>query len=493
MKNILILFTLILFILSVSTVSAQPIRVHEIDINSELDDFAPVFTQNSRTMFFTSERNRYNQSVYSADREGDGFANIDDVGSDVNDGDQNGSVALTPDGQYMIFAAYNHGVAGEGRTDLYSARKVDGDWEDVQNLGVAVNSGSWDSNPSLSSDGKTLFFASDRPGGFGGTDIYVTVKTREGWTKAKNLGPSVNTPSDEMTPHIAYDNKTFAFASNRSGGRGGFDIYFANINDGGVSSVSHPGGPINSPADEYFYYIIANSNVAYFASNRTGGTGGLDIYTAIPNPHPSDAVVTVHGTVRDEATNNPLGVDIIVTDLTKGKVVANLRSDDVDGTYYVVLIPGRKYSITADREEYVFYSERFEIAKAKKGYVLDKDIYLTPISNGKTRLLIFFDFNKSGLHAESTPELDRLVNFMHKYKDIRISLEGHTDDVGSNEYNDKLSLDRANTVKKFLVGHGINEFRIHTKGYGKRKPLVQGKDAKARAKNRRVEMVIVNS
>ncbi len=471
-------------------VFSQEIEINPVDFNSTVDDFGPVITHNGRFLYFTTERDDDGQEVFFIERGGGSRWIREREAGDVNDATQSGMVAMTPDGQYMIFAAYEHDVDSEGRTDLYSARKVNGDWREITNLGPAINTDYWESMPSISSDGNLLFFASDRPGGFGGVDIYFSQRTREGWSKAASAGSLVNSREDDMSPHIAYDNSTFAFSSNRGGSVGGFDIYFTNFNNGSFSPVRNAKAPINSNFNEYTYFIEANTDIAYFSSDRPGGSGMLDIYTAIPNPHPSGPVVNVFGTVSDIVTEAPLGSDIILTDLDTGKEIANLYSDDQDGSYSVILQPGHKYSVTAEKEGYLFYSESFEIGNSKTGYNLEKDIKLSPIANGKTRLLVFFDFDKASLKNESIPELNRLISFMNKYPNIKVKLHGHTDDVGSDEYNNKLSLNRANAVKEHLTGQGIGSNRVETKGFGKREPIDPAKTDESRAKNRRVELLI---
>lgn len=481
-------FLILVFLLSCPDIFAQMVEIRGFEHNSAYDDFAPALTRNGRMMYFTSERKKGRQKVYSVERSSSGWTTPDDIGSDINNGVQNGAVTLTPDGNYMIFAAYRHGVTGEGRTDLFSARRIDGQWTDVQNLGPAVNSDAWDSQPCISSDGTTLYFVSDRPGGNGGTDIYYSTKTREGWTKAQNAGTAINSSADEMSPIIAWDMRNFSFASNKSGGQGGFDIYIAKVNNNVFSDVKNAGSPINSSADEYFFVTLSNSDVAYFSSNRAGGSGELDIYTAIPNPYKSGSVVMVRGVVRDEKTNKPLGAKIIVTDLKTGQKAAELQSDDQTGDYFVVLQPGRTYSITAESEGYLFYSERYEIANDDKGREVTNDIYLSPTN---TRLLIFFDFDKFELKGESIPEIERLIEYLRDYPKVKMLIEGHTDDVGTDQYNDKLSLDRANSVKDYLVSAGLDKNRIKTEGIGKRRPIVKETTDAARAKNRRVEVKII--
>jgi len=464
------------------------INIKEAEFNSREDDFPTSLVENGKYLFFTSERSDFRQKIFVINKTSAGWDFPEMLDDDINDGIQNGGATLTPDGQYMIFAAYEHGEDGYGRTDLYSARKINGEWELVRNLGANVNSDTWDSQPYLSSDGSKLYFASDRDGGYGGTDIYLSERTASGWSNPKNLGRTINTEYDEMSPIMSADGRIMTFASNRTNGLGGFDIYISNIKNEGFTVPQNAGSPINTNYDEYYYISVPNADLAYFASNKPSGTGNLDIYTVIPNPYKSGAVVLVSGVVSDAATGVPLGSEIIVTDLKTRKKVAVFRSDDISGKYYVVLQPGRSYSITAQKPGYVFYSERFDIADTDKGYEIEKNIQLSPTG---TRLLVFFDFDKSEPKDESIPEMDRIIQYLSDYPEVNIQIEGHTDDQGTDDYNNKLSIERAKAVREYLVAAGIDGARISAVGYGKTKPLIPDKTEEARKMNRRVELKIL--
>lgn len=471
---------------------AQSPTVVSLPLNSSADDFAGATTGNGRTMYFTSRRDG-DQKIFSAERTGGGVDGWSDpaLQEEVSSGDENGTSTITPDGQLMIFSSLENPVDGSGRTDLYIAERINGRWTNVRNLGPEVNSPYWDSHPSLSIDGRTLYFASDRPGGKGKVDIWISRNVNGIWGAPVNAG-DVNTQYDDMSPSIAPDSRTFYFASNRPGGMGGFDLYTAKVSGTNFTNLRAMSAPVNSASDDYFYFGQNTSERAYFCSNRSGGAGGIDIYTVSPNPYPSDAVVTVSGTVSDAVTNAPLGAAITITDLKTNQQVARLRSDDIDGGYFVTLQGGRSYSITAQKGGYLFYSDRYDVPAGAPGAEYRKDIKLSPIKNGSIRLLVFFDFAKADLTDESRSELDRLREFLTDNLDARIALEGHTDDVGTDASNDELSQRRADAVKTYLTDKGINGNRIETRGFGKRRPLVPGTSEEARANNRRVELKMLN-
>ena len=481
------IITLALLIAVAVTASAQDIRITPLEHNSGSDDFAPSPTNHGRVLIISSERDG-EQRLYTMERTSTGWTEPVELGGQLNDATHVGTATLTSDGQTMVFAAYEHDVESAGRTDLYMAFKHGGSWGDVENLGSIVNSREYDSQPTITADGRTLFFVSDRAGGTGGTDIYWTTWTVQGWSAPRAVD-GINSAANEMSPVIAADGKTLSFASDRAGGSGGFDIYVTSVVNGKASNVTWAGAGINTSADELFYTSIPNSNQAYFS--RSTGQGDYDNYLAVPNPFPSQPVTLIEGTVRDAVTGDPLGADIVVTDLSTGRAVAQLRSDDATGEYYVTLTPGRRYSITAKRPGYLFHSEQYDVPPDAEGKTIRKDIELSPLKGGGERLLVFFDYDKAELKTESYPELERVIELMRENPDIRMAFEGHTDDQGSDDYNMDLSKRRARAVLDYVVNGGIATSRVHSEGFGESRPLMEGTTEEARAMNRRVEMKVI--
>lgn len=493
-------------VLDVREVVAQEIPNHPglsvtpVAFNSGHDDFAPWYVYHGRQMFFTSTRSGEHggsgdQRIWIVTRTGgDSWTEALSAGEDVSHADHVGSATVTPDGNFMIFAAYDWDaesgtLKGEGRTDLYSAEFRNGTWTNVQNLGVVVNSPFWDSQPSLSSDGQWLYFSSDREGGQGGTDLYVTQRTATGWTPPVNLGPAINTELNEMTPSIAPDGNRFFFASNGRGGVGGYDLFTTEAVRpvaGAVSrgaAVVNMGTPINTEADEYYFISEPNSENGFFSSNKEGD---LNIYLAFPNPYPPDAQVVVVGKVLDERTRKPVEATVTVTDLESGEVVATMRSDDQTGEYTVLLSKGRRYSVTADAPGYVFYSDEYTVpATLKEGEEIRKDILLR---EGQTRLLIYFDYDKADLKKESFPDLNRAIKFLNENPTLNAEIAGHTDSIGSDEYNKGLSQRRAEAVRDYMISKGVTRSRLRAVGYGEEQPVADNATEEGRALNRRVEM-----
>ncbi|MBN1447041.1 MAG: PD40 domain-containing protein [Bacteroidetes bacterium] len=457
-------------------------------LNSSDDDFAPLLLGNGKVLYFTSNRNG-DQDIFSAVQGSDGWEQVQAAGPALNtDGDEGGTT-ITPDGRWMVFTACDR-MDGLGDCDLYIAEYIGGSWRNIRNLGPNVNSPAWDSQPSISPDGLMLFFVSERPGGQGGTDVWMTTRSHDGdFGRAVNLGSVVNSVGDEIAPHIAADNTTLYFSSDTHPGIGGQDVYRVKKSDRGWSSPQHLGTPINSEYDDYFCSLRLNSDDLYFTSNRPGGSGDLDIYLAIPNPLPPGGVTTVLGTVTDSRSDNPIGASLTVRDISTNEVLSTFYSDEMDGSYVVVLQPGRQYVITAEAPGYLFYSDRFDVPAGSANDMVRKDIKMT---RDIVRLLVYFDFDKATLQSASFVDLDRAVDWLKANPTVKVELAGHTDNVGSREYNKKLSLDRAQAVLDYLVKKGISPARVTAHGYGMSEPVATNETDEGRALNRRVEFRVVS-
>ena len=479
------------------------VTISPLSVNSSDDDFASQYILRGEVLAFTSTRNsphgsRGEQRIWMAKKVKNAGQTEWQEPVSTNEAlsyaEHVGSGTLTPDGNFMIFAAYDwssgsNTLRGEGRTDLYSAERRGGEWTNVQNLGAVINSSYWDSQPSLSSDGQKLYFASDRPGGKGGTDIYVSRKTATGWTSPKNLGVAINTVNNEMSPVISPDGERLFFSSNGHGGVGGFDLFVTkggNPSNDSWNSIENLGTPINSIANEHFFFSEPNSKNGYFSSDRNGN---YDIYHAFPNPFPPSAQVVVWGKVLDDRTKEPVEASVTVSDLETGEEIASFRSDDQNGEYTVVLTKGRRYAVTAEAPGYLFYSNDYKVPdNLKEGEEIRRDI---PLREGTTRLLIYFDYNKADLQRESFPDLQRAIDFLQRNSDLKVEIAGHTDSIGSDSYNKGLSQRRAEAVREYMMSEGVKRERLQARGYGEEQPVSDNATESGRALNRRVEMRVV--
>ena len=261
------------------------------------------------------------------------------------------------------------------------------------------------------------------------------------------------------------------------------------MTDRGWTSPQHIGTPINSEYDDYFCSLRLNSDDLYFASNRPGGSGDLDIYLAVPNPLPPSGVTTVIGQVTDSRSDSPVGAALTVRDVASNKIMSTFYSDEVDGNYVAVLQPGKSYIITSEAPGYLFYSERFDVPADSENDMIRKDISMT---RDIVRLLVYFDFDKATLQPASYIDLDRAVDWLKANATVKVELAGHTDNVGTRDYNKKLSQDRAQSVLDYLVQKGVSPPRLSARGYGMESPIATNDTDEGRALNRRVEFRVVS-
>ena len=367
-----------------------------------------------------------------------------------------------------------------------------------RNLGGPVNTSKWESQPSVSADGKTLYFVSNRSGGSGGMDIWVTqLAPNNEWTVPRNLGGKINTPFSEETPFIHPDGKTLYFTSNGHVGMGEKDIYVTRKDaDENWSEPKNLGYPINTWNDEQGLFVAASGENAYFSSDRKGGYGKLDLYSFKLYEEARPTRVTyVKGKVKNKETGRPLGAKFELIDLATSEVVIESSSDQIDGKFLVTLPVDHEYALNVSKDNYLFYSEHFALPKQQditKPYRMD--VELQPIKFGEKVVLknIFFETASFELLPVSTVELDKLVAFMNNNPTIHIEIGGHTDNVGKPESNQLLSENRSKSVRQYLIDHAISEGRIQFKGYGEEQPVDTNETPEGRAKNRRTEFKVLS-
>lgn len=475
-------------------------------VNNELDQYWPSISVDEQTFVFTlllpkdpnnpeAFKNRQEDFYFSRKGE-EGWEPAENLGPPLNTSDNEGAQSLSADGKEMFFTACNR-KGGMGLCDIYYSRWDGEQWTIPLNLGAPVNSRYKETQPSISPDGRTLFFSSNRPGGKGGLDLWKsTLQGDSIWGEPVNLGDSINTAGEEQSPFIHPDNSTLYFSSTGLPGLGRFDLFLTRKNsDGGWSKPLNLGYPLNTNFNEEGLIVNALGNTAYYSSTRDGGLGGRDIYEfelykeARPNP-----VSYMKGTVYDAETSKPLKAKFELIDLKSANTIMQSYSHANDGTFLISIPSGKDYALNAESPGYLFFSENFTMTQADYTQPYIMDVPLKRMKAGEKSILknIFFDTDKFSLKPESKVELDRLLTLLKKYPSLKIEILGHTDNIGSPEHNMALSGNRAKTVVSYLVEKGIDKNRLTAKGMGETQPIASNDTEEGRASNRRTEFMIVN-
>ena len=474
------------------------------NINSSDYEYFPVLTADEQTLVFTRNKRReggvdMQEDFYISFLKDDSWMPAMNLGRPINTDDNEGAQTITADGKQLFFIGCNRKRTGLGSCDIYRSLRKGKTWSEPENLGAPVNSSKWESQPSVSADGKTLYFVSNRPGGEGGMDIWVTHLAPNGkWTNPRNLGDVINTPFSEETPFIHPDGKTLYFTSNGHVGMGGKDIYVTRKDSvGNWSKPENLGYPINTWNDEQGLFVAASGAYAYFSSDRDGGFGKLDIYGfELHDAVQPTRVTYVKGRVTDKETGRPLGAKFELIDIETSEVVVNSESDPEDGSFLVTLPVDHEYALNVSKDKYLFHSEHFALPKQD---VLTEpyrmDVALQPIKFGEKVVLknVFFETASFALLPESKVELNKLVAFMENNATIRIEIGGHTDNVGTAEDNQSLSENRAKSVRNYIIDNGVSADRIDYRGYGETQPIDTNETPEGRANNRRTEFKVLGT
>lgn len=491
-------------------------------LNTASAEYSPVFLNNE--LYFTS--NRGSGKIYEA--EGKPFSNIYKVASrganvDLNtlmplpssintEGINDGCVTFSPDGKIMVFAKGNTGKKKGGEdVDLYIARFRNGEWTAAQAITGSVNTpGHWESTPSFSPDGRTLYFSSSRPGGQGGLDIYsARMDSRGRFSQVKNLGSEINTPGDEYFPHMAEDGKLY-FASDGHAGFGMLDIFVVNRLNG-RNVIQNLGEPVNSNADDFGIFLFKPDR-GFFTSNRAEGKGDDDVFTFI-NEDPNLKIVNYYleGIVYTPDKEGKLQL----LPNTKVSLLDNKRESMTDyvtgndGKFLFRVYGDEDYELFGELDGYLTKRQRYTtkgktvdpatLKELVTNITLDTILVMDRIELNKIFVLenIYFDFDKSDITPQAATELNKLVDILKDNAAIKIEMGSHTDSVGTQDYNIQLSQRRAESTVRYLVNNGISQQRLTAKGYGETKPIARntnpdGSDNPVgRARNRRTEFKIV--
>ncbi|MDB5157353.1 MAG: oprF 5 [Mucilaginibacter sp.] len=473
-------------------VAFKPINMGA-NINTAADEYSPVATADDKTIIYTRQIN-YNEDFYQSSNLNNEWQKSTYLSDKINTPNYNeGSESVSQDGKFLFFTGCNR-PDGRGRCDIYVAQKKGDNWGKPFDLSPPVNTGGWESQPSISADGRTLYFVSNRAGGYGGYDIWKSTLTEKGWGEPENLGPNINTSYNEQSPFIHPDDSTLYFCSNGWPGMGNQDLFVSRLGKNGKWQVpKNLGYPINTNGDESGLSLTANGNYAFFSSNKLEGYGGYDIYTfEMPVDLRPHLVTYVKGFVSDAQTKQPLEAAVEIIALESNKPVYRDYSSAEKGDFLATITTGKNYGLNISKPGYLFYSENFSLVGHTSGNPFNIIAMLEPIEVGNKVILknIFFDTNKYQLEPESRSELQKMIEFLVLNPTVHIEISGHTDNVGNDELNQKLSENRAKSVYDFLISGKVDPSRMVFKGYGKTQPIASNDNDDNRAKNRRTEFKI---
>lgn len=463
-------------------------------VNSAELEYFPSMPIDGKLLVFTRRVNNFNEDFFASEKQGNTWNKAVRLPGAINTQQNEGAQNISQDGEWLVFTGCNR-PDGQGSCDIYISYKTPDGWSPAFNLGNKVNTEDWESQPCLSPDKRDLYFASRRPGGLGGSDIYVAHLLSSGrWSEPENLGPGINTAGDESTPFIHADNQTMFFASNGLPGYGGEDLFVVRKGaDGKWGKPENLGYPINTIEHEGSLFIAADGKSAYYASDRSDSKGGLDIYSFELREDVRPAkTLWVKGKVFDSKTNAGLPSSVELIDLASKQTISKLQTDET-GNYLITLPVGKDYAFNVNRKGYLFYSDNYSLKNKAADSTYQKDIPLQPIEVQAGIVLrnLFFETNKFDIKPESEVELDKVVQFLQDNPTVKIQMEGHTDNVGSAADNQKLSQARAYAVVNYLVTKGIKGTRLVAKGFGATKPVADNKTEAGRAQNRRTELRVL--
>ncbi|MCB2218955.1 MAG: OmpA family protein [Bacteroidetes bacterium] len=476
------------------------------NVNTDLNEYFPCLTADNQTLLFTrllydkASFTGRQEDFYTSSRYNNEWLPARNIGPPINTYYNEGAPTLSVDGNVLIFTAcesvngYGANRSGYGRCDLFISGKNGDNWSAPQNLGIPVSSRHWESQPSLSADGRTLYFVSNREDDY---DIFFTVQDDQGiWSEPEMLGGNINTEGYEGSVFIHPDNQTLYFSSDGHIGMGGMDIYYTRRDSlGNWGEPVNLGYPINTHKDENSILISSDGSLAMFASDRDEGYGGLDLYGFELYEEARPQFVTyMKGTVFEANSGKKLKARFELTDLQTGELVVRSFSNEGNGEFIVCLPTNRDYALNVSKEGYLFYSENFNLSGVHS--TTDpflKDIPLKPIKAGEKVVLrnIFFETDKYDLKSESRVELQKLIDLLTRNPSLMIEISGHTDNVGTSAYNQELSQNRAKAVNDYLVDHGIDQARLLYKGYGELEPIDTNETKEGRANNRRTEFKVI--
>lgn len=468
------------------------------EINRFKLQYLPAITIDNSAMFYTKrDYVRGDEDIVVSYFQNNKWTPAQSVSSKINSPLNEGACTVSADGRTMIFTSCD-GPSSLGSCDLYISKKSGDNWSKPKNIGKPVNSIYWESQPSLSSDGKTLYFSSNRRGGFGGRDLWVTHFSNGKWQQPQNLGPTINTRNDETTPFIHPNGVSLYLSANGYPGMGGYDLYMSNKVDSIWQQPKNLGFPINTYKDEVAIVIAADGETAYFAKEEQKNFEILDsklVCIRLPAEAKSQPASYIVGRVFDGESSKPLKAEVEIVDLSENKVIYKSQSDSITGEYYMVLPIGLDLASYVKKKGYLYSDFHFQSSINSVIEPDTIDIELFPIAEGNTLVLknIYFETDSYVIDKRSESEIENAYQLLNENPGIIVEISGHTDNVGSYEYNQNLSELRAESVFNKLMEMGVNADRLTFEGYADSQPILPNDTEINRQSNRRIEFRVLRS
>ena len=470
------------------------------NINSRMPEYLPTLTADGETLLFTRRVGNQEDFFISMKKNGE-WQLAENLGPPINTYENEGAETISADGRILVYTVCNR-KQDYGSCDLYFSEFKKGNWTKPKNMGQPINSRAWESQPSLSADGQTLYFTSNRQKH---KDIFKSERQADGsWSQPVAL--SINTAGHDEGPFIHSDNETLYFTSTGYTGMGKSDLFLSRRQaDGSWGTPQNLGYPINTKANEGALVISLDGETAYFASTKEGGFGAVDLYT-FEMPEALRPTPTTYAVIKvfDAKTKQPLRANLEVVNLSTENKHTSAKTDE-EGEVLICLPMGKDYALNVNKESYLFHSENFalkEVTSQNEPFVVKvflqkippKPAVATqqPTVSSKPIVLnnVFFKSSLATLEGNSAVELNKLYDLLSENESIRIQINGHTDNVGTDTDNQRLSEARAKTVVDFLIKKGITASRLKYKGFGESQPVTTNETAEGRQKNRRTEFVL---
>jgi outer membrane protein OmpA-like peptidoglycan-associated protein/tetratricopeptide (TPR) repeat protein len=493
------------------------------DISTPQDEYLASLSPDDQYCYFVrKEPIQSKDLIYQTDKEQEVFmvairdnkTGMFDKGSEMpppfNTTDDNqGGCSITVDNKHLFFAMMRYEGGAQPNCDIYVSDMIDGEWKPYRKVPNINHPVYWDSQPSVSADGNTLYFASDRPGGYGGTDIYVSYrnpKTGE-WSVPQNLGPKINTPGHERTPFIHSDSETLYFSSDGHFGFGGFDIFYSRKNEKGEwTEPENLGSPINTTSDELGFFVSSNAKHGYFCAYAEGpmalkGVGKYDLFMfeLYKDARPNEVTI-LKGQLMDSLQNPVSGKTTVEINYPDSKSKTYAAVDSSSGEFVAAInlkkTKGQEILINVKKDGYAFSSQVIKVPENANFYTsLDTVKIITDsVKPGKAFVInnLYYKTNSAEIEESSKKVLIKFAEYLKENPKLVIEIRGHTDNIGNPKDNEALSLNRAYSVKEFLEKQGVDGKRIQARGFGASRPIASNATEQGRAKNRRTEFYIIS-